>query len=222
MQMQMLVSPRLHHHGGVPPGCRNRSSTGATPLCGCTLTRCWAMLPHGECSRSGPVMLAPDCAQDRCRTHQQTYAMTTGSHHATNQPGPPEVTCATQQPLHASSLSPPPLLLPCNCSVPTLTTLTPTLTTLTPTLTTPLHHRNKGGYETSEMFKAKFTHVVPVWYQLKYKDGQFVIQGGHDVNTTWVRELQKPYADVSTPPCACMCMLARVGEAQLHIGGPQC
>jgi hypothetical protein len=134
------------------------------------------------------------CAQPHCRGYQQACALQRNAAIATRHMAPctklpPAATCASQRPPHATCLQ------TNSCCHLHLYLHLHTSSGLTPEPL--LRHRNKGGYETSETFKAKFTHVSPVWYQLKYKDEQFVIQGGHDVNTTWVRELQKPYADVS-------------------------
>lgn len=44
---------------------------------------------------------------------------------------------------------------------------------------------NSNGYDMAKMFRDKFTHVSPVWYQLKC--GETVqLHGGHDVDKNWI------------------------------------
>lgn len=45
---------------------------------------------------------------------------------------------------------------------------------------------NSLGYDMAKKFRAKFTHVSPVWYQLKRgKDGMELL-GKHDVDRQWI------------------------------------
>ena len=42
---------------------------------------------------------------------------------------------------------------------------------------------NSHGYDVAKWFGAKFTHISPVWLQIKRKPGgAFVIEGGHDID----------------------------------------
>jgi hypothetical protein len=42
---------------------------------------------------------------------------------------------------------------------------------------------NNHGYDVAKWFGAKFTHISPVWLQIKKKPGgAFVITGGHDID----------------------------------------
>ncbi|KAK7469955.1 hypothetical protein BaRGS_00036059 [Batillaria attramentaria] len=51
---------------------------------------------------------------------------------------------------------------------------------------------NNHGYDVAKMFGRKFTHISPVWLQLKRKPGgAFVIEGGHDIDKGWVKEVRR-------------------------------
>lgn len=53
--------------------------------------------------------------------------------------------------------------------------------------------RNKQGADYAVRFRGKFTHVSPVWYQLRTdQEGALVLLGGHDVNESWIAELRAP------------------------------
>ena len=42
---------------------------------------------------------------------------------------------------------------------------------------------NSHGYDVAKWFGAKFTHISPVWLQIKRKPGgAFVMEGGHDID----------------------------------------
>ncbi|KAF2074335.1 hypothetical protein CYY_004356 [Polysphondylium violaceum] len=45
---------------------------------------------------------------------------------------------------------------------------------------------NSKGYQIAETFKHKFTHLSPVWYQIKYEKSSFLIEGDHNVDKGWV------------------------------------
>lgn len=59
--------------------------------------------------------------------------------------------------------------------------------------------RNGRGYDVAKKWRAKFTHISPVWFQLRAKaDGSgFEITGGHDVDQSWISELRAPLPKVT-------------------------
>jgi hypothetical protein len=63
-----------------------------------------------------------------------------------------------------------------------------------------MHCRNSKGYDVAKKWRGKFTHISPVWYQLRAKaDGSgFELTGGHDADQEWIAELRKPVPGVRT------------------------
>eukprot|EP00882_Tetradesmus_deserticola_P014832 GHRQ01015783.1.p1 GENE.GHRQ01015783.1~~GHRQ01015783.1.p1 ORF type:complete len:225 (+),score=56.44 GHRQ01015783.1:755-1429(+) len=56
---------------------------------------------------------------------------------------------------------------------------------------------NNHGYDVAKKFRAKFTHVSPVWYQLRggaegSDDVALRLTGGHDVDQGWLAEVRAP------------------------------
>ena len=53
---------------------------------------------------------------------------------------------------------------------------------------------NNKGYDIAKAFNGKFTHVSPVWFQLKrdHARKRFVIEGQHDVDQGWLKEVRTP------------------------------
>ena len=49
----------------------------------------------------------------------------------------------------------------------------------------------------AKQHKEKFTHISPVWYQLKLEDGAPLLTGGHDLDADWMRDLRTPADEVS-------------------------
>lgn len=50
---------------------------------------------------------------------------------------------------------------------------------------------NNHGYDTAKWFGAKFTHISPVWLQLKKQYGKkFSMEGTHDIDKGWVAEVK--------------------------------
>ena len=43
----------------------------------------------------------------------------------------------------------------------------------------------------------KFTHVSPVWLQLKRQNGRNIITGTHDIDEGWVKDVKKAGAAVN-------------------------
>lgn len=51
---------------------------------------------------------------------------------------------------------------------------------------------NSHGYDVAKIFSPKFTYVSPVWLQVKRrKTGNFVIEGGHDIDQGWIADVRK-------------------------------
>lgn len=49
---------------------------------------------------------------------------------------------------------------------------------------------NSYGYDIARRFRGKFTHISPVWYQLKFKGAEELeLAGAHDVDVNWLRDI---------------------------------
>ncbi|CAG9466992.1 unnamed protein product [Pedinophyceae sp. YPF-701] len=68
---------------------------------------------------------------------------------------------------------------------------------------------NAKGYVMAEKYRAKLTHISPVWYQLRTREGAragaqdpYAVTGGHDADLDWVSRLrsQPSGVDTWTPP----------------------
>lgn len=61
---------------------------------------------------------------------------------------------------------------------------------------------NNHGYDVVKLFGGKFTHVSPVWLQLRYSAGSTAITGDHDADQGWLAEVKKAgkSADVKSKP----------------------
>lgn len=61
---------------------------------------------------------------------------------------------------------------------------------------------NNHGYDVVKVFGGKFTHVSPVWLQLRYSAGNTAITGDHDVDQGWLAEVKRAgkSADVKIVP----------------------
>lgn len=57
--------------------------------------------------------------------------------------------------------------------------------------------RNARGYDVAKQHKEKFTHISPVWYQLKLEDGAPLLTGSHDLDADWMCDLRAPADEVS-------------------------
>eukprot|EP01024_Parvocaulis_polyphysoides_P046981 TRINITY_DN44528_c0_g1_i2.p1 TRINITY_DN44528_c0_g1~~TRINITY_DN44528_c0_g1_i2.p1 ORF type:complete len:415 (-),score=38.84 TRINITY_DN44528_c0_g1_i2:274-1434(-) len=51
---------------------------------------------------------------------------------------------------------------------------------------------NGEGYQLSELFRHKFTHLSPVWYQLRSVSGVYQLAGRHDVKQDWLQKIRAP------------------------------
>ncbi|KAF6257097.1 glycoside hydrolase superfamily [Scenedesmus sp. NREL 46B-D3] len=55
---------------------------------------------------------------------------------------------------------------------------------------------NNHGYDVAKKFRAKFTHISPVWYQLRGategSDSGLQLTGGHDVDQGWIADVRAP------------------------------
>ncbi|CAK8540177.1 unnamed protein product [Lathyrus sativus] len=50
---------------------------------------------------------------------------------------------------------------------------------------------NSLGYEMAKRFNSKFTHLSPVWYDLKSQQSSLVLEGRHNADRGWISELKK-------------------------------
>lgn len=51
---------------------------------------------------------------------------------------------------------------------------------------------NNHGYDIAKWMGHKFTHVSPVWLQLRHNtDMKYKITGTHDVDAKWMREVKR-------------------------------
>lgn len=51
---------------------------------------------------------------------------------------------------------------------------------------------NNHGYDVAKLRGGKFTHISPVWLQVKWGiDGNLVTQGEHDIDQGWLRDVRK-------------------------------
>lgn len=65
------------------------------------------------------------------------------------------------------------------------------------------HHRNAAGYDAAVRWRARFTHISPVWYQLRLdQEGALVLVGGHDVDAGWMGRLRAPAGLVRCRRCS--------------------
>ncbi|XP_047178315.1 chitinase domain-containing protein 1, partial [Vigna umbellata] len=53
------------------------------------------------------------------------------------------------------------------------------------------YDRNSRGYELAKRFNSKFTHISPVWYDLKSQQTSLVLEGRHNADRGWISELRK-------------------------------
>ena len=56
--------------------------------------------------------------------------------------------------------------------------------------------RNSKGYEIAERLSAKFTHIAPVWLQLRWDiaAATFTVAGQHDIDAGWMAKVTKQQA----------------------------
>eukprot|EP01132_Coremiostelium_polycephalum_P007944 gene7944-9774_t len=58
---------------------------------------------------------------------------------------------------------------------------------------------NSKGYKIAELFKCKFTHLSPVWFQVKFFPGKGIgIEGGHNIDKEWIKRIRSPMAQCTT------------------------
>ncbi|GJP49386.1 hypothetical protein CLOM_g8603 [Closterium sp. NIES-68] len=55
---------------------------------------------------------------------------------------------------------------------------------------------NGKGYDMARQFRRKFTHVSPVWFQLKRVGGNLQVAGEHDVDVPWMDSVRQDGAQV--------------------------
>lgn len=49
---------------------------------------------------------------------------------------------------------------------------------------------NSKGYEMAKTFNSKFTHLSPVWYDLKSQGSSLILEGRHNADKGWMSELR--------------------------------
>ncbi|KAM7472290.1 hypothetical protein LguiA_010473 [Lonicera macranthoides] len=49
---------------------------------------------------------------------------------------------------------------------------------------------NSRGYEIAKTFNSKFTHISPVWYDLKSQGTKLFLEGRHNADTGWISDLR--------------------------------
>ncbi|GAV84329.1 Glyco_hydro_18 domain-containing protein [Cephalotus follicularis] len=49
---------------------------------------------------------------------------------------------------------------------------------------------NSMGYEMAKKFNSKFTHLSPVWYDLKSQRSSLILEGRHNADLGWIKELR--------------------------------
>ncbi|KAI7735313.1 hypothetical protein M8C21_029730 [Ambrosia artemisiifolia] len=49
---------------------------------------------------------------------------------------------------------------------------------------------NSKGYDLAKVFNSKFTHISPVWYDIKSQGAEFVLEGRHNVDKGWISDLR--------------------------------
>ncbi|KAK9749497.1 hypothetical protein RND81_02G129900 [Saponaria officinalis] len=49
---------------------------------------------------------------------------------------------------------------------------------------------NSAGYEIAKRFSSKFTHISPVWYDLKSQGIKLTLEGRYNADTGWLSELR--------------------------------
>ncbi|KAL6557140.1 hypothetical protein OROMI_017490 [Orobanche minor] len=50
---------------------------------------------------------------------------------------------------------------------------------------------NSQGYDMAKKFSNKFTHLSPVWYELKSQGTQLVLEGRHNADKGWITEIRR-------------------------------
>lgn len=59
------------------------------------------------------------------------------------------------------------------------------------TCTAVIFQWNNHGYDVAKLRGGKFTHISPVWLQVKWGiDGNLVTQGEHDIDQGWLRDVR--------------------------------
>ena len=58
--------------------------------------------------------------------------------------------------------------------------------------------RSSKGYEIAEHLNTKFTHISPVWFQLRWDAtaAAFSVAGQHDIDAAWMQRVSQPPAKV--------------------------
>ncbi|KAI1279583.1 Chitinase domain-containing protein 1 [Halotydeus destructor] len=61
---------------------------------------------------------------------------------------------------------------------------------------------NSHGYDVAKMFANKFTHISPVWLQIRLNDDETstTIEGTHDIDYKWMKALRERNPDIKIVP----------------------
>lgn len=62
---------------------------------------------------------------------------------------------------------------------------------ISPSLEKKLFQWNNHGYDVAKFLGGKFTHVSPVWLQMKRHAGRNIITGDHDIDQGWIKDVRK-------------------------------
>ncbi|KAM1406106.1 hypothetical protein ACFXTH_000807 [Malus domestica] len=49
---------------------------------------------------------------------------------------------------------------------------------------------NSKGYDMAKRFNSKFTHLSPIWYDLKSQGNSLILEGRHNADTGWISEIR--------------------------------
>lgn len=61
---------------------------------------------------------------------------------------------------------------------------------------------NAAGYDIAKKFANKFTHISPVWLQLKLNEDEETtrVEGTHDIDANWIKEVRKGNPSIKIVP----------------------
>jgi chitinase domain-containing protein 1 len=55
-----------------------------------------------------------------------------------------------------------------------------------------LPRRNGRGYDIAKSHGHRFSHISPVWLQLRAQGGGYALTGQHDVDQGWIEDVREP------------------------------
>ncbi|XP_073007741.1 uncharacterized protein [Typha latifolia] len=59
---------------------------------------------------------------------------------------------------------------------------------------------NSKGYDMAKLFAPKFTHISPVWYELKSEGKKLSLEGRHNADVGWISELRRNGGSLQVVP----------------------